>query len=324
MVGRGLNPTEMAYIAGDMLMQNLKKFHIGFRTLKTALAVIIAMMLVSTYGTTSSRLIFATLGAIAVMEPTLKDSIGSCLTQIFGMFFGALAGVLLMLLPINPLVATGMGIVLVITIYNLLHIRFSPALPCLMVVIICTTPDIQPLAYAMGRLWDTTIGLGVGLLINALIFPYNNTRKIRTSAEAIDREIIAFLEDMFDGDNEYPDTEKMTRNIDDLARQLSIFSNQWLLLRLKRNRRRLEVFNICADKARQLVAQMEVLSRMEKLGKLNEENLNRLVENGALIRDVTVTNGMSENDIITNYHVTQILNLREELIEALKKSKRNK
>ncbi len=301
-----------------------KKFHIGFRTLKTAIAVVIAMILVNSYGTTTSRLIFAMLGAMAVMEPTLKDSIGSCLTQIFGVFFGAIAGVLLMLLPINSLVATGIGIVLVITIYNLLHIRFSPTLPCLMVVIICTTPDIQPLTYALGRLWDTAIGLGVGLIINSLIFPYNNTRKIRLTAESLDKEIILFLEDMFDGDQEYPDTEKMTATIDTLARQLSIFSNQWLLLRLKRNRKRLEVFNICADKARQLVAQMEVLCRMEKHGKLNEENLNRLVENGALIRDVTVTTQMTETDIITNYHVTQILNLREDLIEALQKSKRNK
>lgn len=301
-----------------------KKFHIGFRTLKTAVAVVLAMLLVTSYGTTTSRLIFAMLGAMAVMEPTLKDSIGSCLTQIFGVFFGAVAGVLLMLLPVNPLVATGIGIVLVITIYNLLHIRFSPTLPCLMVVIICTTPDIQPFAYAMGRLWDTAIGLGVGLIINSLVFPYNNARKIRSTAESLDKEIIAFLEDMFDGDNDYPDTEKMTATIDTLARQLSIFSNQWLLLRIKKNRKRLEVFNICADKARQLVAQMEVLCRMEKLGSLSEENLNRLIKNGALIRDVTVTTQMTENDVITNYHVTQILNLRKDLIDALKKVKRNK
>ncbi len=305
-------------------MKNLKKFHIGLRTLKTATAVVIAMLLVTSYGTTTSRLIFAMLGAMAVMEPTLKDSIGSCLTQIFGVFFGAIAGVLLMLLPINSLVATGVGIVLVITIYNLLHIRFSPTLPCLMVVIICTTPDIQPLTYALGRLWDTAIGLGVGLIINSLIFPYNNTRKIRLTAESLDKEIILFLEDMFDGDNEYPDTEKMTSTIDTLARQLSIFSNQWLLLRLKRNRKRLEVFNICADKARQLVAQMEVLSRMEKHGSLSEENLNRLVENGALIRDVTVTTEMTENDIITNYHVAQILALRSDLIDAIKQVKNKK
>ena len=300
------------------------KFHIGLRTLKTATAVVIAMLLVTSYGTTTSRLIFAMLGAMAVMEPTLKDSIGSCLTQIFGVFFGAIAGVLLMLLPINSLVATGIGIVLVITIYNLLHLRFSPTLPCLMVVIICTTPDIQPLTYALGRLWDTAIGLGVGLIINSLIFPYNNTRKIRLTAESLDKEIILFLEDMFDGDNEYPDTEKMTSTIDTLARQLSIFSNQWLLLRLKRNRKRLEVFNICADKARQLVAQMEVLSRMEKHGSLSEENLNRLVENGALIRDVTVATQMTENDIITNYHVAQILALRSDLIDAIKQVKNKK
>lgn len=301
-----------------------QKFHIGLRTLKTAAAVVISMMLVTAYGTTTSRLIFAMLGAMAVMEPTLKASIGSCLTQISGVLFGAVAGVLLMMLPINSLVATGIGIVLVITLYNIFHIRFSPTLPCLMVVIICTTPDIQPFTYALGRLWNTAIGLGVGLLINALIFPYNNTRKIRSTVESLDKELIVFLENMFDGDNEYPDTEKMTQMIDDMARQLSIFSNQWLLLRLKRNRKRLEAFNICAGKARQLVAQMEVLCRMEKLGKLCEENLNLLVENGALIRDVTVTTDMNENDIVTNYHVSQVLTLRQDLLNAMQQIKYRK
>lgn len=299
-----------------------KKFHIGFRTLKTAIAVVLAMLLVTPYGATASRLVFATLGAIAVMEPTIKDSFRACLTQIIGMLFGAVAGVLLAMVPINPLVASGIGVILVITFYNLLGVRFSPTMPCFMIVLICTTPDIQPFTYALGRLWDTAIGLFVGLVINALVFPYNNVRDIRLTVKSLDKEVIAFLENMFDGDNEFPNTEIMTSKIDNMARQLSIFSNQWLLLRLKRNRKRLENLKICADKARQLVAQMEVLCRMDKLGKLTEENLNRLIESGAIIKDVTVSCEQTENNIITNYHVTQILNLRDDLLTVLKQNNR--
>ena len=90
-----------------------KRFSIGLRTLKTAAAVVISMVLVDAYGTTSSKLIFAMLGAMAAMEPTFKESLESCMTQAAGMFFGAVIGVLLLRLPVQPLAAAGIGIVIV-------------------------------------------------------------------------------------------------------------------------------------------------------------------------------------------------------------------
>ena len=128
------------------------KIRIGLRTIKTVAAVIIAMIIVDLYGTTASKLLFAMSGAMAAVQLTFKDSLESCLTQIVGVFLGALAGVLLRLLPLPSLVATAIGIVLVITLYNALNIRFSPSLPCFIVVMICNTPDVQPMTYALGRI----------------------------------------------------------------------------------------------------------------------------------------------------------------------------
>lgn len=291
--------------------------HIGLRTVKTVAAVIIAMLIVDLYGATSSKLIFAMLGAMAAVQPTFMESLESCLTQIVGVFFGAVMGVLLTAFRLPDLVATGIGIVLVITLYNAFHIRFSPSLPCFIVVMICTTPDIQPMAYAFGRIWDSAIGLSVGMLINTLIFPYDNSRQIRSTVESLDHELIRFLEDMFDGDDVLPEAEEMTHKIDDMARQLKIFSNQKLLLRLRRQQQELETFRICEGKARELVARMEVLSRMECSGRLNEENRTRLMESGADIQDQRVLTDPQETDIVTNYHVRQILNLRQQLLDAL-------
>lgn len=296
-----------------------KNFRIGLRTLKTAAAVIISMAIVTSYGATTSKLIFAMLGAMAAMAPSLKESFESCLTQIVGMFLGSLAGIILLALPLPSLLMAGIGIVFVITLYNVFQIRFSPSLPCLIVAILCTTPNIQPLTYAIGRFWDTTIGLGVGMLINTLIFPYDNSRQIRTTAECLDKELICFLEDMFDGDNILPNTEKMVQMIDDITRQLKIFSKQWLLFYLRRNRQKLETFQILEGKARQLVAQMEVLCRMDYPGRLNDENLKRLSDCGANIQDQRVIDVIQELDIVTNYHVAQILTLRQELIDVLKR-----
>lgn len=294
-------------------------FHIGLRTIKTAAAVMIAMLIVDSYGATTSKLIFAMLGAMEAMQPTFKASVKACLTQIVGVLFGAFIGVGLLALPISHVLAAGIGIVLVITLYNTFHIHFSPSLPCLIVVTLCTTPDILPIAYALGRIWDSMIGLSVGMAINTLVFPYDNSRQIRATVESLDRELIRFLEEMFDGDDVMPDAQVMTAKVNAMARQLAVFSNQKLLMHRKRQKKEMESFAVCQGKARELLARMEVLSRMDVPGRLNEENRRRLNACGANIRDERPLNSVLERDVVTNYHVAQILKLRRELLEALGK-----
>ena len=296
----------------------MKPFPIGLRTLKTAAAIVISMIIVDAYGASSSRLIFAMLGAMAAVQPTFKESVESCLTQISGVFLGALAGVLLLSLPIHPLVAAGIGVVLVIMVYNALHIRFSPSLPSFIVVLLCTTPGVQPLSYGLGRIWDTAIGLGVGMAINTLIFPYDNSRRIRSTIESLHKELILFLEEMFDGDNILPDAGDTSHTIDDMHKQLKIFENQKLMFHLRRQKKDLERFRQCEGKARELLAHMEVLSRMGDPGRLSEENRQRLISCGACVRDRRQLSSVMEKDIVTNYHVSRVLTLRLELLEALK------
>ena len=294
-----------------------KRIHIGRRTLKTALAVIVSLIVVSSYGTTTSKMIFGMLGAMGAMENTFQKSLESCLTQVVGMFFGVIAGILLGSLPIHPLICIGIGIIFMITMYNVLQIHFSPVLPCMIIVMVCTTPDISPVTYAVGRLWDTAIGLSIGMMINVLVLPYDNSLKIRQAVEYLQKEVIAFLEEMFDGDNDYPDTEKMIQIIDDMGSQLGIYSQQWLLFQVKKDKNKLEIFKRCQQKSRQLLAQMEVLHQMEKVGRLSEESKRRLKSKGINIKDERVIDTEDENDIITNYHIQQILSLRQELIKDM-------
>ena len=111
----------------------------------------------------------------------------------------------------------------------------------------------------------------------------------------------------------------MRRTIDDLQRELELFSNQKLILRLHRQREELETFRLCENKARELVARMEVLSQMGRPGRLDAENRRRLSACGAEIRDQRPLDSVLERDVVTNYHVRQILKLRRELLDALKR-----
>ena len=300
-------------------MKIYKKIHVGLRTAKTVVAVILSMIIVDFYGTSASKLIFAMLGAMAAVQPTFKASVESCLTQIVGVIFGAAVGVVLSLLPLSHLAATAIGIILIITLYNLFHISFSPSLPCMILVMIAISEVTKPLVYAYERIWDTAIGLGIGMLVNMLVFPYDNSKKILATAESLNRELIVFMEDMFDGDDALPDSEHITKQIDFLAEQLKLFSNQKLILRLKRQKEELELFRQCEGKARMLVAQMEVLCRMGYPGALDAENRQRLEECGAVIQDCRTFDSSSEVDIVTNYHVRQLLSIRQELLQILNK-----
>ena len=297
---------------------HLPKIPIGLRTAKTAAAVILSMMVVDLYGTTTSKLIFAMLGAMAAVQPTFQESLESCITQILGVVLGALAGVLLLALRLPPLVATGIGIIFVITLYNAFRIRYSPSLACIIVVTLCISPEVQPFSYAVGRIWDTAIGLAVGMLINTLVFPYDNSRQIRKLMESLNSDVLEFLEEAFDGDDVPPEAEEMSRDVTAMATQLRIFSNQRLILRLKRQQEELEQFRICESKAKELLARMQILSCIGRPGKLNDENRQRLKACGADIRDKRPYKNPQERDIVTNYHVRQILNLRTEIMETLR------
>lgn len=295
---------------------NYKRIHIGRRTLKSAIAVILALSAVSLLGTTSasSRMVFALLGAMCAMENTFKQSLEACMSQFVGMILGAIVAAGLSFVPIHSVLTVGLGVVVVIVIYNVLGIYYSPNLPCLVVVMSCMNAEVYPFEYALGRLWDTAIGLAIGMLINVLVLPYDNSLKIHQAIEYFEKEVIAFMEDMFDGDKDYPDTEKMRETINDMAGQLGIYSKQWIPYHVKIDKKKLEIFLKCESKSRELLAQMEVLHQMEHPGRLDPEVKQRLENCGANIRDRRKIVRYEEEDIITNYHVSKILDLREELM----------
>ena len=298
-------------------MKRKFRLPIGLRTAKTAVAVVLSMLVVDFFGTSSSKLIFAMLGALAAVQPTFTESLESCLTQIVGVFLGALAGGLLIITGLPPIIAAGIGIIFVISLYNGFRIRYSAGLACIIVVSICLDAEIKPFTYAFTRIWDTAIGLAIGMAINAFVFPYDNSRRIRSLIVSLDQDVLRFLEEVFDGDEVLPDPDSLSKKLRDTEEQLAIFSNQKLLLHLRRQKEDLERYRICETKARELTARLEILSLAGKPGRLNDENRSRLKHAGAQIRDNRPLKNPQERDIVTNYHVRQILQLRQEILDIL-------
>ena len=292
---------------------------VGMRTVKSAIAIFVALIIVEQYGATTSKVVFALIGAAAAMDITFIASLKSCLAQICGVFFGALFGLLMLYLPIDRYVSVAIGFILVMTLYNMLHLHLSPVLPCIVIAMVLTNPEIHPIPYALGRLWDTTIGLGVGLFINTLFFPYDTRRQMRETVDELDRDLLRFLEDYFDGDDTRPDAEQMAAKIAGLERQLNLMRDQkWVI---HRRRKKLDLCSLqkCDTAARHLVTELEALSLIEVPGRLTEENRERLQNCGAVIRDQRTSEEGNVTDVVTNYHVARVLALRRTIREELDK-----
>lgn len=295
----------------------VNKPHIGLRTIKTALAAVIAMCIVSFYGSSNAKYMFAAMGAMQVTQKTIKESFDSCRLQFLGVSFGAIIGVILLYTPIPDILAAGIGVVLLITVYNIFNIKFSPIMPCVVIVSICTIQSSQPLTYAMGRLWDTAIGLMTGLMINISIYPYDNIGKLHEISEKLDDEILIFIKNTFDKNGEEATVINAKKLVNDLANQLTIFSNQWILFRLRNHVEDYHLYQELDEKVQTLIAHMKAIHYMKHLGNLNEENKNSLLKYGITIEDKE-TDNIEEYNITTNYHVKRLLIIHQRILDILK------
>ena len=182
----------------------INKIRIGLRTIKSAVAALIAMAIVDIYGNSTGKYVFAVMGAMQVTQKTIKQSMDACLTQAIGVTYGAIVGLLLLNSPLPSFVAAALGVVILITTYNTFNIKYPPIMPCVVITSICTVQSAQPVTYALGRLTDTFIGLGVGLLINVYVFPYDNIKVLHKTAKNLDAEIMKFLNDTFNKNGNEP------------------------------------------------------------------------------------------------------------------------
>ena len=300
------------------MKEQRKKFHfpVGLRTLKTAVAVSAAILLVEQYGTSVDELLFGVMGAFAAMEPTFKAAVRGCVAQFTGVIVGVLLSLFMRALEIPGAVAAGVGIVMIMALYQLLSWKSSPVLPCLILVTICTKPELSAVTYGVERIWNTALGLGVGMIINMLVFPYDNSKKIQQAMVSLDKDLIHFLQDMFDGDEHRPATEEMEKKIEWLESQLATFADQ-RLLRRRHQKRTLARLRHCEDTARALLLEVETLRSIDHLARLNKENRSALRALGAEIPDVQPQNRFTVEDLVVNYHVARALELRQELKHEL-------
>ena len=155
------------------------RFHIGMRNIKTALVATICAFLYAFFDRNPT---FACIGAIFGMGSDFNDSKKSGGNRLFGTIIGGLIGMGLFYIYIQfyPVPTSNfrfmlfellfIGILLMVLICQLLVIpgAIQPA-GVVLCIILFNTPVDAYISYPLNRIFDTAIGVIIGIVVNLVI-----------------------------------------------------------------------------------------------------------------------------------------------------------
>ncbi|MBR3867525.1 MAG: hypothetical protein IKM54_07020 [Butyricicoccus sp.] len=285
---------------------------VGLRTLKTALAVGLALYVVSLFGEIS---IFPALAAIAVMSPTFEDALRECKSQGVGILIGGVLGcTAVKLWPGCPIWFMGLGVVLILSFCAARHLEYAGALSCCIFLAACVGASETVIMDTVQRLLHTATGLAVGLGVNTLILPYDNRPRILQLLRQACDEVPAELGECI-LNHHYPDMNECETLIARLHYELRIYSHQLLD---GRNDRTAETAYLtgCVQLAERMVQELYAISCMDTIGAPTGENCARLAAIGMPVSSAAA-DGQNADVVVANYHLGKLLDSRDYLMSML-------
>ncbi|MCQ4086483.1 aromatic acid exporter family protein [Saccharibacillus sp. JS10] len=154
------------------------KFSIGMRNIKTAVAVLLCILISSALQLEYP--FYATIATIIAMESSISSSYTAGKNRTMGTLVGAaLGGLFAFILPHNAYLAA-FGIICVIAVCNLLNWNKSISIACIVFLAIMLNLNANESAfyYALHRVLDTLLGIGVAVFVNYVLIPPKHDRNL--------------------------------------------------------------------------------------------------------------------------------------------------
>ncbi len=290
------------------------RLHIGLRTVKTGLAVALALLAASMRD--AAMPIFAAIGAIGAMSRTLHDSRVVCLTQFVGILLGcALAYGFVSLLPFyqDP-AAIGLGLIGIIAICNYFKWDYAISLSCIVFVSICLNSE-DVLWYAANRFIDTATGLVIAYAVNALIKPYNNRGAILRELDGFLHDVPPLLRERVSAAR-YPDSSKLVERLHRMEEEIEIYEQQTHPHKKERKGDCIYLRG-CFHLAVRMMQEMDALCIMDVPGTLSPESAQRLATRG-IEAEAGSRAAYDQHSQVMNYHLNNLLDAYTYLEEMRK------
>lgn len=160
-------------------------FKIGMRNIKTSAAVFVCLVIGLIFGRDS---FYSTIAAILCMQSTLSQTLEAGINRLLGTVIGGAAGFLLLeLQDFMPsynrwlyIIIIPLFIMLLIFLCNIVHIPGAIAMCCVVFLGIAIDFGREipgTLFYVFSRVVDTSIGIGVAMLINRYRMPQQDAQQ---------------------------------------------------------------------------------------------------------------------------------------------------
>ena len=280
---------------------------IGLRIVKTALAVTLSILLVRLFVDNSLTAFYAAFGAAIAMETTFTKSLKQGLTQLIGVLAGTLFGYVSVLLfpTITPAWIAGLGVMILLVLSQIFKLSFSASLSCIIFLAACLTPTDNILRDSLFRLRDTSVGIGVALVINALIRPYNNKKRILSLLAQL-RSLMPPLLHQIIVKECIPDLSDLVPLLRRLDREMELYHSQRFFHRTHDDEALLAG---CKQLVERMVEELEAICGMDTPGDLAMENAARMQELGMDLPEAGISGRKCtrHDTIVMNYHLDKLL-----------------
>lgn len=285
----------------------MKPKKIGMRTIKTALAVSLAIFISQLLNLKSP--FFVGIAAIISMKASVSESLSIGKDRMLGTVFGAIVAIIFSYISPTNVISIGIGIVIIIYICNLLGWGKAIQISTMVfLVILLNYTEGSRINYAIYRTMDTLIGLIIGTLINYFFVPpdtyYENL--LKKSIGDMYHKLKDVLENLI--------WNKEKTSLDELKKHLLTIEEDYKILnkdsKLKiRKQKEISTSKSSFEKAinsiENIYSHLTILFHMEKTSPLNENNKNSLEK--LFRRKLEEETILDEMAIIYNYHIRKIL-----------------
>ncbi|HBT18959.1 MAG TPA: hypothetical protein DEA52_02770 [Clostridiaceae bacterium] len=290
---------------------------IGMRTIKTALVVVLAYIVSSFLNDELSfSMIYA---AVLCVETSVVSSVKIGYNRALGTVIGGVIGLALTYVPMYGGITMAVGVVITILFCNLLDIKKATGIAItLVIIIIIGSAEVAPSYYAIQRTFDTVVGIIIATIVNLLIYPPDQMRRVKEGFSQYKELAIQVVGDvilygMIDG------LEALGKSLDDVKDRFNALNKELSILR-KYDKEEYEYYQHLLEFAEKVFIYAEAISLSEptvRMTKDNHQRLFKVLSLEILTEDFVTPQDSTREDLIYNYNLAK-------LIAALDKIQRTK
>lgn len=292
----------------------MKNRFLGMRTIKTALVVFISFVVSSLI---NDELSFALIYASVIcVETSVVSSVKIGYNRILGTVVGGFIGLIMSYVPLYGGITMALGVVVTILVGNLLNIKKATGIAITLVVIILIgSRGDSPAVYALQRTLDTLIGILIATIVNLLIYPPDQMKRVRESFYSFRSTAKKVLGDEIEYQIE-DGLLHLAKDLETLKTDFNSLDNEISLLR-KYDHDEFEYYREMVEVCEKILIYAEALSLSERGVRMTQDNHGRLIK--ILQRDIVRTDFVtpresSRDDLIYNYNLAKLISAMEKVL----------